>query len=35
MDKQELLDKKSQLEKELSAVNRELYDYDIKALAEQ
>lgn len=35
MDKQELLNKKSELEKELSQINKELWDYDVKQLAEQ
>ena len=35
MDKQELLNKKSELEKELGQVNKELWDYDVKQLAEQ
>ena len=29
MDKQELLNKKSELEKELGQVNKELWDYDV------
>lgn len=30
MDKQELLNRKSELEKELRQINEELWDYDIK-----